>query len=53
VLAHRDRLGHFVDVLRSDEELDATTKRTVLELAGERAFLLAFEDYSRRCRYLH
>jgi hypothetical protein len=52
-LAQGDRLGRFADVVDSDAELDAETKRTVLELAGERSFLLAFEDYSRRCRYLH
>lgn len=46
-------LGRFAEVVDSDTDLDEETKRTVLELAGERLFLLAFEDYSRRCRHLH
>jgi hypothetical protein len=37
VLARGGRLGCFVDAVDAD--------------AGERAFLLAFEVYSRRCRY--
>jgi hypothetical protein len=52
-LAQGGRLGHFADVVGSDTDLDEETKRTVLKLAGERSFLLAFEDYARRCRYLH
>jgi hypothetical protein len=52
-LARGGGLGRFLDVVDSDADLDDETKRTVLELAGERAFLLAFEDYSRHCRYLH
>jgi hypothetical protein len=53
VLARGGRLGCFVDAVDADADLDAETKAAVLELAGERAFLLAFEDYSRRCRYYH
>ena len=53
VLARGGRLGCFVDAADADAELDAETKATVLELASERAFLLAFEDYSRRCRHYH
>jgi hypothetical protein len=52
-LAEGGRLGRFVDEVDSDADLDEETKRTVLELAGERSFLLAFADYSRHCRYLH
>ena len=52
-LARGGRLGCFVDAVDADAELDEETKAAVLELAGERAFLLAFEDYSRRCRYYH
>jgi hypothetical protein len=53
VLARGGRLGSFMDAVDADADLDAETKATVLELAGERGFLLAFEDYARRCRYYH
>jgi hypothetical protein len=53
VLARGGRLGRLVEAVDADTDLDEQTKATVLELAGERAFLLAFEDYSRRCRYYH
>ena len=45
--------GRLMDAVHADADLDAETKATVLELAGERAFLLAFEDYARRCRHYH
>ncbi|MGH3007462.1 MAG: hypothetical protein ACRDOS_16425 [Gaiellaceae bacterium] len=47
------RGGRLRDAVHADVDLDAETKTTVLELAGERAFLLAFEDYARRCRHHH
>jgi hypothetical protein len=53
VLARGGRLGRLVEAVDADTDLDEQTKATVLELAGERAFLIAFEDYSRRCRYYH
>jgi hypothetical protein len=53
VLACGSRLGRLRDAVEADADLDAETKATVLELAGERAFLLAFEDYARRCRHYH
>ena len=53
LLARGGRLGRFMDAVHADADLDSETKAAVLELAGERAFLLAFEDYSRRCRYYH
>ena len=46
-------LGRLRDAVHADVDLDAETKATVLELAGERAFLLAFEDYARLCRHYH
>lgn len=52
-LARDNRLSLFVDAVGSDAELDEETKATVLELAGERTFLLAFAEYARGCRYLH
>jgi hypothetical protein len=52
-LAHRGSLGDFIAVVDSDEELDQETKDTVLELARDKTFLLAAEDYLRTCRTYH
>ena len=52
-LARWGRLGDFIAVVDSDEELDQETKDTVLELARDETFLLAAEDYLRICRHYH
>jgi hypothetical protein len=52
-LARRGRIGDFIEVVDSDEELDRETKDTVLELARDETFLLAAEDYLRTCRTYH
>jgi hypothetical protein len=52
-LARGGRLGLFVEAVRGDDELDAETKDTVLELADEPMFLLAAEEYLRTCRRYH
>jgi hypothetical protein len=52
-LARRGRIGDFIEVVDSDDELDQETKDTVLELARDETFLLAAEDYLRTCRTYH
>ena len=52
-LARHGKLPGFVAAVGADEELDAETKATVLELASDEAFLLAAEDYMRSTAYLH
>jgi hypothetical protein len=47
------RLPHFIAELASDEELDDLTKRHVAELANDRVFLLAVEEYLRRTQRIH
>jgi hypothetical protein len=39
--------------VNGDDELDAATKDTVLELAGDASFLLAVEDYMLATRRFH
>ena len=41
-------LGGFLDGLDRDASLDDDTKGTLQELASDRSFLLAVEDYCRR-----
>jgi hypothetical protein len=52
-LARDGRLGSFRAAVSLDAELDEETKGTVLELAGDEAFLLVAEDYLRATRRLH
>ena len=52
-LARGGRLSGFVAAVHGDEELDAETKDTVLELASDASFLLAAEDYLRATSHLH
>lgn len=47
------RLQPFLRELEDDRELDEETKVTVAELAQDRSFLHAVEDYVRRTRALH
>ena len=46
-------LGSFVANLRHDDELDASTKGTITEIASDASFLLAVEDYVRRTQLVH
>ena len=52
-LSRGGRLGTFVSAVKDDDELDRSTKDHVLELASDETFLLAVEDYLRRCRLYH
>jgi hypothetical protein len=47
------RLPQFLTELHHDPELDDDTKGTITELARDRSFLLAVEDYLRRTQQLH
>ena len=52
-MSHDGRLPNFIAELASDEELDAQTKGHLTELASDRAFLLAVEEYLRRTQRIH
>jgi hypothetical protein len=43
----------FLAELAFDDEVDETTKGTLAELARDRSFLLAVEDYVRRTQVAH
>jgi hypothetical protein len=46
-------LGSFLTEIARDEELDEDTKGTLTELARDRSFLLAVEDYLQRTQRVH
>jgi hypothetical protein len=46
-------LPQFLNELAFDPDLDDDIKGTLTELAGDRAFLMAVEDYLRRTQLLH
>jgi hypothetical protein len=46
-------VGTFLDQVAFDDELDETTKSTLQELATNRSFLLAVEDYLRTTQRVH
>jgi len=52
-MSHDGRLPGFVAQLQGDDELDAETKGHLTELANDRAFLLAVEDYLVRTSSFH
>jgi hypothetical protein len=52
-MSHEGRLPNFIAELASDEDLDAQTKGHLTELASDRAFLLAVEEYLRRTQRIH
>ena len=52
-MSHDGRLPGFVAQLQHDDELDAETKGHLTELANDRAFLLAVEDYLVRTSHFH
>ncbi len=47
------RLPNFIVEVARDEELDETTKAHLTELANDRPFLLAVEEYLRRTERVH
>jgi hypothetical protein len=47
------RLPNFIAELASDEDLDDLTKGHLTELANDRSFLLAVEEYLRRTQRIH
>ena len=52
-MSHAGRLPNFIAEVASDQELDETTKDHLTELAQDRLFLVAVEDYLRRTQRLH
>jgi hypothetical protein len=52
-MSHAGRLPGFLDEIARDDELDDDTKGQLVELAGDRPFLLAVEDYLRKTDRLH
>ncbi len=53
VMSQEGRLGSFLSELNGDDEIDDDTKGTLTELARDRTFLLAVEDYLRRTQVFH
>jgi hypothetical protein len=52
-LTQHDRLGPFLVELRDDADLDDQTKGMLTELAEDRTFLLAVEDYVQKTEINH
>jgi hypothetical protein len=52
-LSQNGRLQPFLRELEQDRELDEETKGTLAELASDKSFLHAVEDYVHRTRALH
>ena len=52
-MSHEGRLGSFLSELNGDDEIDDDTKGTLTELAQDRTFLIAVEDYLRRTQTFH
>jgi hypothetical protein len=52
-MSHAGSLPNFLAELERDQELDDQTKIHVAELANDRAFLIAVEDYLYRTSAFH
>ena len=52
-MSQQGRLANFLSELAYDDELDDDTKGTIVELAKDRLFLMAVEDYLRRTQQVH
>jgi hypothetical protein len=52
-LSQEDRLQPFLFQLQHDEDLDDKTKGMLTELAEDRTFLLAVEDYVQKTQIVH
>ena len=53
LLSQEDRLQPFLSELQRDDDLDDSTKGMVTELAEDRTFLLAVEDYVKKTEISH
>ena len=52
-MSHDGRMPNFIAELACDEELDEQTKGHLTELANDRGFLLAVEEYLHRTHRIH
>ena len=52
-MSHDGRLPGFLAELAHDEDLDEATKGQLTELASDRSFLLAVEEYLRKTQRVH
>ena len=52
-LSQEDRLKPFLVELQHDDDLDESTKGMLAEIAEDRTFLLAVEDYVHRTQVIH
>jgi hypothetical protein len=52
-LSQTGSLGPFLSELRHDDDLDDRTKGMLTELAEDRTFLLAVEDYVHKTEIAH
>jgi hypothetical protein len=52
-MSQEGRLPGFLAQLANDDDLDDATKGQLTELASDRAFLLAVEEYLRRTQRFH
>ena len=52
-MSQTGRMGSFLSEIAHDDELDDDTKGTLTELARDRSFLLAVEDYLQRTQRIH
>jgi hypothetical protein len=52
-LSHSGRLPNFLAELASDDEIDDATKGQLAELASDRSFLFAVEEYLRKTQRVH
>jgi hypothetical protein len=52
-MSHDGRLPGFLAELQRDDELDTQTKDHLTELANDRDFLVAVEDYLHRTSQFH
>ena len=52
-LSQEDRLQPFLFELQHDDDLDASTKGMLTEIAEDPTFLLAVEDYVKKTEIVH
>jgi hypothetical protein len=52
-LSQEDRLKPFLVELQHDDDLDESTKGMLAEIAEDRTFLLAVEDYVQKTQIVH